>query len=130
MDSVLSVAYPYVSQKHGLTNLTTPISSDMEEIRIQFESKFIPVGEEDKTAITIGVMDGDMPRFVKAYIWREEDAVLVTHGSKRSVAEADDKYIEVQLDPELLEVGEEYSDYDDWTSSSSSEEDEDDWDEE
>ena len=109
----------------------TSITSEMDEIIIQFDSKFIPLGEEDKAEIIIGVLNDSIPCFVKTYIWREENFVFVKHGRKKSVAVADIEYIDVQLDPELLEVNEEYFDYesDDCSSSSSSEEDEeDDWD--
>ena len=53
LDSILQLAYPYVSQANEWTDFQTKILED-NKISFQINPRYLPMGEEDKTEVIVG----------------------------------------------------------------------------
>lgn len=71
LDSVLKVAYPYISQAQGLTDFNNLVKVHEKTVTIQVKPEYIPLGEEDATEIIVGVGD-TTASLLKAKVWRDE----------------------------------------------------------
>ena len=82
LDSILQLAYPYISQGNGWTDLNSKILNLVANCKVKFEvnPKYLPMGEEDKTQVIIGKTVSEI---IRCYMWREEDFVFTEHGNEK-----------------------------------------------
>ena len=72
LDTILQLSYPYISESKGWTRMRTNILQTQETLTIKIKPKYIPMGEEDRTRITVGV-DKNLGRSYKVDLWRTQD---------------------------------------------------------
>ena len=69
LDSLLKVAYPYISQAKNLTDMRADLSSTNKQIKLM--PKYLPEGYEDKTELVIGFTSGNSgPDLAKVNAWK------------------------------------------------------------
>ena len=86
LDSILRIAYPYISDCMKLTSMKTKLSPKDHSIQIKILPKYIPFGSEDMTEIVIGVLtnaDGTS-KVMKTKIWRSETEVYSLYGGPQT----------------------------------------------
>ena len=93
LDSILQLAYPYVSQGNGWTDLEYKIPQD--EITFKVNPKYLPMGEEDSTEVIVGNTKSEV---IRMYLWREKDSIFTRFNSM------DNKFtVQVKCDSQKIE---------------------------
>ena len=71
-DTILKLSYPYISESKGWTCMRTNLLQYQQELKIKIKPQYVPMGEEDRTRLTIGVNE-NLGRSYKVDIWRTQD---------------------------------------------------------
>ena len=79
VDSILRIAYPYISEGRGWSSVWTKLPP-MGKIEITVLPEFVPDGKEDKTRVSIGISHG---KRVEVFIWRSEHGLEVSTTSEK-----------------------------------------------
>ena len=79
VDTILNISYPYISESKGWTDMMTKMTSTETAISFSVMPQYLPMGEEDKTRVTIGVVT-DKKKMLHMNIWRTrtEDMVFTS----------------------------------------------------
>ena len=81
LDSVLKLAYPYLSDIRGWTNFKTLITQNQKTLVIQVMPMFLPFGEDDAVVVKVGVRQvNNVPEIVKMKLWRDKHQVYGSSG--------------------------------------------------
>ena len=79
LDSILKIAYPYISQARKLTDMTKQVeySSSGNGLKFSLLPEALPVGYEDKTPVIIGFQTNKIgiKSVVKVQVWRGNQSV-------------------------------------------------------
>ena len=83
LDSILQLAYPYISQGNGWTDLNNKIQNFVAKCKLKVEvnPKYLPMGEENKTQVIIGKTESEI---IRCYMWKDEDFVFTEHGGEKA----------------------------------------------
>ena len=75
LDSILQLAYPYISQGNGWTDLNNRIQNFLPNCKVKFEvnPKYLPMGVEGKTQVIIGKTEYEI---VRCYMWKDDHFVF------------------------------------------------------
>jgi len=95
LDSILQLAYPYVSEGNGWTNLDHKITDD-NYISFKMNPKYLPMGIEDRTEVIIGKWGSEVARFS---MWRDGNKCYARFGVFNMV----ENMVEVKCDSERKE---------------------------
>ena len=83
LDSILKIAYPYISQARGLTDMHKELEYSRPGAGLKFSllPEALPVGHEDKTPVILGLQkdEQDIKSVVKVYVWRGKQCVWYQH---------------------------------------------------
>ena len=84
LDSILKIAYPYISQARGLTDMNKQLEySSNSEAGLKFclLPEALPEGYEDKTQVILGFQNDlhGIKSVVKVYVWRSGKSVWYEH---------------------------------------------------
>ena len=55
VDTILNISYPYISESNGWTDMRTKITSTDKSLPISVMPQYLPMGEEDRTKIIVGI---------------------------------------------------------------------------
>ena len=83
LDTILQVTYPFISEGNGWTKSTTKFDLQDYTVNIRVMPKFVPMGEEDKTTLILGVYTQKM-KYKKIEIWRSKDMIYISGYGKFS----------------------------------------------
>ena len=75
IDSLLIVAYPYISELQKWTSMKTSIGADPKSLSIEVMPMYLPEGYEDATEVNLGVIDAKTKVLVKSKLWRTDNKV-------------------------------------------------------
>ena len=80
LDSILKIAYPYISQARKLTDMNKQLESGA-ELKFSLLPEALPMGYEDKTPVIVGFEKNKNGKnsVVKVYVWREGTDVYYEH---------------------------------------------------
>ena len=80
-DSILKVAYPYISQARKLTDMNQQLEYSGGGLKFSLLPEALPMGYEDKTPVIIGFQTDEkgMRTVVKVNVWKEETRVCYGH---------------------------------------------------
>ena len=83
LDSILKIAYPYISQAKKLTGMNKEIEYSRSGAGFKFclLPEALPVGYEDKTQVIVGVMKNKLGKrsVVKVPVWRSKESAYYEH---------------------------------------------------
>ena len=77
LDTILQVTYPFISEGKGWTKSTTKYDLKDNTVTIKVMPKYLPMGDEDKTTLIIGVYI-QKKKYQKVEIWRSKNEVFVS----------------------------------------------------
>ena len=83
LDTILQVTYPFISEGKGWTKGSTKLDLKDNTVNIRVMPKFVPMGEEDKTTLILGVYTQKM-KYQKIEIWRSKDMIYISGYGKFS----------------------------------------------
>ena len=75
LDTILQVTYPFISEGKGWTKSLPKF--DLKDNTVKVIPKFVPMGEEDKTTLILGV-DIQKKKYLKVEIWRSKDMIYIS----------------------------------------------------
>ena len=78
LDTILRVTYFYISEGKGWTKSTTKFDLKDNTVNIRVMPKYVPMGEEDKKTLIIGVYTQKMRKCQRISIWRTEDMIYIS----------------------------------------------------
>ena len=80
LDSIFAFAYPYISQARKLTDINESVSNDG-HLKLRLLPEFMPMGQEDKTQLIVGVQTNEKGEksLSRIQIWRSENHVYVEY---------------------------------------------------
>ena len=81
LDSILKIAYPYISQARKLTDMNKQVEYSGDDLKFSVLPKALPRGYEDKTTVIVGFKtnkDG-IKSVVKVHVWRGGNFVCYEH---------------------------------------------------
>ena len=82
LDSILKIAYPYISQARKLTDMNKQLEYSKGGLKFSLLPEALPMGYEDKTPVIIGFKtdeNGKNKTVVKVNVWKEEIYVCYEH---------------------------------------------------
>ena len=87
LNTILKVTYPFISEGKGWTRSTTKFDLRGNTVNISVLPKYIPMGEEDKTTLILGVYT-EKKKCQKVEIWRSKDLVFISEFGNNSTSTA------------------------------------------
>ena len=84
LDSILKIAYPYISQARRLTDMNKHVEYSRLGASLKFSllPEALPMGYEDKTQVIVGFQtnkNGKNKFVVKVHVWRSKENVFYEH---------------------------------------------------
>ena len=81
LDSILKIAYPYISQARKLTDMNKQLEYSQDGLKFSLLPEVLPMGYEDNTPIIIGFQTDEnrMRTVIKVNVWKEETNVCYEH---------------------------------------------------
>ena len=77
LDSILKIAYPYISQARKLTDMNKQLGYSRASLKFSLLPAALPMGYEDRTPVIVGVRTykHGVQSVVKVNVWKEETRV-------------------------------------------------------
>ena len=82
LDSVLKIAYPYISELEKLSQMKVNLSSK-DSIQLSLKPSLLPMSYEDRSELVVGLLtEGNKTSVVKVHVWRAKSQVWYKRNSK------------------------------------------------
>ena len=77
LDSILKIAYPYISQARKLTDMNKQLEYSQDGLNFSLLPEALPMGYEDRTPVIVGVQTDEhgVQSVVKVNVWKEKTRV-------------------------------------------------------